>query len=501
MLQYILNATSIWLLSLLIYELFLKKESFHGYIRSYLLLTLLLGVFLPLWSWRGDSVIYHTPLSQTVSKAGIVKESITETVAPQHAALNRELIILFIYLCGVTIYLAFIAKEVLQLVIYYKQGIKTRKEKWTIVETGKEHGPFSILQYIFVADKEAYDNDEWQILMEHEQQHGQKLHFADLVLIQLAKAAFWFHPLVYFYENRLLLVHEYQADKAGAAAPHLYGSFLLEQAMLQQAPIIGHSFNRSPVKKRILMLTKKSPRRNLSKLLIAAPLLFCCMLCFTQSSYSYKHDNKGNIVTFHGNKIEFGFGGKSSDMPAVTKNAPASKTVLIKNDGSGAPSGIIMDEKASGPINIEVFSAPLRLNGDTIWSEGDVAVSPVWQGKDKDLTSYIINGVQEQLSLLNDGEYDISISYPVIDKKGRIAYYENKGITARQKTTIIDAAVKQKINERVAYLLDNAPAYKPAVNQGAIVNYYDAWALNMGTHIIVKDHKVSTIYNKPVLLR
>jgi hypothetical protein len=43
MLQYLLNATAIWLISLVLFDLFLRRESYHGYNRFYLLFTTLVG--------------------------------------------------------------------------------------------------------------------------------------------------------------------------------------------------------------------------------------------------------------------------------------------------------------------------------------------------------------------------------------------------------------------------------------------------------------------------
>src|ERR1035437_1666769 len=120
---------------------------------------------------------------------------------------------------------------------------------------------------------EQYTNEEWSMILTHEKRHTIFLHIIDLLLMQAARIIFWFHPLVYIYNKRLLLLHEYQADNAAARQPKVYGSFLVEQAMLQTAPSISHSFNRSPIKNRIVMLTRRSSAIAKVKILVFIPLI------------------------------------------------------------------------------------------------------------------------------------------------------------------------------------------------------------------------------------
>ena len=52
MILYLLNATLVWICSLLFFDLFLKKETFHRANRLYLIATLLIGLLLPLFSFE-----------------------------------------------------------------------------------------------------------------------------------------------------------------------------------------------------------------------------------------------------------------------------------------------------------------------------------------------------------------------------------------------------------------------------------------------------------------
>ena len=79
MLQYLFNATAIWLLSLIIFDVFLKKGNYHGYNRFYLLITFILGIFLPLWQWQDDSPIFQSSLQHQVDRLLTVKQNVITT--------------------------------------------------------------------------------------------------------------------------------------------------------------------------------------------------------------------------------------------------------------------------------------------------------------------------------------------------------------------------------------------------------------------------------------
>lgn len=304
MIQYLLNNTAVWLLSLAIFDLFLRREAYHAYNRLYLIGTLLLGIFLPLLKWQDSTVIYGQGLNNTMQNVLRVKENISDSSALSHSSINWQTWITYIYLAGVVVSILLFVIELLKIVSLYNKGNISKDGAWTIIETGKKHSPFSIFNYAFVSNKETYTTEQWKIILTHEQLHSMAFHFVDLLIIQVVCVVFWFNPLVYLYQRRLLLVHEYQADKVSALLPKQYGEFLIEQALLQRAPAIAHSFSYSPLKSRLIMLTKRSTAFAKSKLLLIVPLVLACLLLFTENSFSAKFSRDGNIVKYRGNTIE-----------------------------------------------------------------------------------------------------------------------------------------------------------------------------------------------------
>ena len=302
MLQYLLNATAIWLISLVLFDVFLKKESYHVYNRFYLLLTFLLGALLPLVHWPQDAApVMQAAVKLPVQQVLIAKEQVINAATPVSHAFDWDQVLGGIYVIGVLVAISLLLIDIVKLAAYYRGGPRTKDGKWLVIETGKEHAPFSFLNTLFVNSRAQYSDEEWEMILVHEQRHTALLHFADLLLMQAARVLFWFHPLIYVYNKRLLLVHEYQADKTAKQPAQVYGRFLVEQAILQSAPALSHSFNRSPIKNRIAMLTHRSSEIARSKLLLFIPLLIVCVFCFSQNSFSNKPKKEGNVCLYRGN--------------------------------------------------------------------------------------------------------------------------------------------------------------------------------------------------------
>src|SRR5690606_14038589 len=113
--------------------------------------------------------------------------------------------------------------DVLSIIRLYRIGTKSKDGTWTIIETGKHQSPFSAFRYVFISSKANYTYEELEMILAHEEQHGHLLHFIDVLIYRIASIVFWFNPMIYLLEKRLLIVHEYQADAAVNSMPSEYG--------------------------------------------------------------------------------------------------------------------------------------------------------------------------------------------------------------------------------------------------------------------------------------
>ncbi|RYY51521.1 MAG: M56 family metallopeptidase [Chitinophagaceae bacterium] len=470
MIQYLLNASAIWLLSLLLFDLFFKRQSQHMYNRAYLLLTFIAGITMPLWQWQQRTVVdSEVPTVRPEDAVAVLKYNITDAT-PVHTFLSFENILMAVYAIGVAIGFLFLVKEIYTIVKMYRTGTRSKDGVWTIVETGKEHSPFSAFNTIFISNKQNYDADDLQTILMHEQQHVLAYHFFDLLLMQMGKLLFWFHPLVYIYHNRLMMVHEYQADKAAVNEPTTYGKFLLEQSMLHRAPAFTHSFNRSPIKNRIIMLTRSSASR--MRYILPVPLMLVFVLCFTKNSFSGERKLSGNKVTLNGNVFE-------------VKIFPQD-TMIVQNPATGEENMMVTKRE---PL-------PLTMNGKQIYEEQDVNI-PVSAKNltQKQLRAAIIDKNRKALGALKDGRYQLNFSSVVVGPKGKIVYYDEPYIihltdnnAEREKKERIETAVKE-----VARSLEELNILSPAMLNGeAVLAFYSGMA-SKPYGFEVKNHVVTLV--------
>ncbi|HTN17407.1 MAG TPA: M56 family metallopeptidase, partial [Chitinophagaceae bacterium] len=215
MLQYFLNCSAIWLLSLLCYDVFLKRNTFHSYNRIYLLATLIAGILIPLLNFESRQVYQQQVATSTVVEQTIeAKKDIVIAAQAVPAAQNIDWMFWLgiLYGTGCVISLIIVFRELATISLLYARSIKEKIGNNRIVLTGKNHSPFSFCGRIFLSDKERYNEAQLKMILTHEQRHLALWHGADVLLLSLCTILFWFHPLPYLYRQRLLILHEYQAD-------------------------------------------------------------------------------------------------------------------------------------------------------------------------------------------------------------------------------------------------------------------------------------------------
>jgi len=458
MLQYLINATAIWLLSLLVFDIFLRRESFHGYNRVYLLTTLLLGALLPLWQWQDVSMPMATG-EGAVARVLHAKRAIVDSSDSSATAAGNLPWLAIIYFLGVAVAVILLFIDIVKLATFYGNGKVTPQHGWNIVETGRSHAPFSFRKKLFVHSIAQYSAEEWAMILLHEHRHTTLWHLADMVLLQLARIVFWFHPLVYIYQRRMLLVHEYQADGASAKQPQAYGRFLVEQAILQSAPNIAHSFNRSPIKKRIVMLTRRSTTASKLKMLFILPLLVVCALCFTKNSFAQKFERHGNKVTYRGNTFEY---------------TPQSN-----------PDTVELTDPVTGKSEIKYIvknSIPVKMNGKKLLNTDEVTTQAEPPGKYKRIENHILRALNSEFEKLPDGSYMLDLHEIVLDNMGKIVFYEYNGISGKGATQAPPEEIKKAIMNKIDDIILSAPVYKPAKANGK--------AVPVRTDIFLSDYKI-----------
>ena len=116
MLQYLVNTTAIWLISLLMFDLFLRKETYHNYNRGYLLVTFLLGSLLPIWQWQGDTSLAEGAIQLPVERIIAAKQNIVAAATPA-SDIDWTLWIAVIYGTGAFVALSLLLLDIIKMAV------------------------------------------------------------------------------------------------------------------------------------------------------------------------------------------------------------------------------------------------------------------------------------------------------------------------------------------------------------------------------------------------
>ncbi|MFA6150925.1 MAG: M56 family metallopeptidase [Chitinophagaceae bacterium] len=480
MLYYLLNCSAIWLLSLFCFDVFLRRSTFHSYNRIYLLGTLAAGIIVPLLSFQMGNTINEPALQNRVLYATLsAKENLiqsandVQTTIPQ--GMEWVTILQAIYLLGGLVSFVLLLRNAFKIFCLFHQGNKVTIDGFSVIETQHTHGPFSFLGQIFISAAKYYSPDQLAMILAHENRHNRYYHSFDLLFAELCKIIFWFHPLPYIFKHRLLMVHEFQADKAVKQPLANYGAFLVAQSFVQNSSGLSHSFFHSPLKKRILMLTRKSPTWAKSKMLIAIPVMAIAFVCCSKKQTVTNNARVvlGNKVTYKGNTFEM--------------YAPPADTVIMQNPETGKVD----------TLSFQALPSPVKMNGEKLLS-GNVEKAPTLKEKENNTLIYgVFVKNKTLLEKLDDGVYRISVNNTVVGKNGEVLYYDWDGITNikwdEQKkgyVPVMPQNVKSEFDANLDEFIDKLE-FNPAQQDGKAVVYVNG--LLMPIRLKVVGHKATMI--------
>lgn len=286
---YLLKSTALLSLFLLIYELFLRKETLYHSNRIYLVSGLLISAFLPAVSWVKTVLVpqsvEYISTTQNISANNLSNSSLsTVTSVPSFwESLNYSqlLLNLYILIAGVLL-LKFIYKFFVLQKILNKSTQRQVKEGIRHIEISEKISPFSIF-YTIAYNPKLYTDEELDYILKHERAHVKNFHSVDLILANLMAFLNWFNPLVYLYRKRINQNLEFLADSETTQQINSlknYQMSLLQAAIPTHLNLPVNNFS-SFIKTRILMLhkNKSNPRKSL-KTLIVLPFLALFLMSF-----------------------------------------------------------------------------------------------------------------------------------------------------------------------------------------------------------------------------
>ncbi|MBU3822007.1 M56 family metallopeptidase [Flavobacteriaceae bacterium XHP0103] len=310
MVHYIIQVAAFQMAFLLIYDLFLKKETFFNWNRLYLLVTAVLSLIIPFIKIGvfKDVMPKEYVLQLPAVVIGNVENtnqvsSTLDTVTGQSQSIWTLENLLYAGMVFMALLFAFKLFKVVRLLW---NNPKTKFGDLHIVNVLRSNAAFSFFRYVFLG--EQLKEDEKNTILAHEKVHVEENHTFDLLFFEVLRILFWFNPFVYMYQNRITVLHEFIADQHAIkqhGKTQYYQNLLSQVFATQNISFINPFFKQSLIKKRIVMLQKsKSKQINLLKYALLLPIVVG-MLVYTscdkekeadaldleQYTYTSKHSN------------------------------------------------------------------------------------------------------------------------------------------------------------------------------------------------------------------
>ena len=289
MAHYIIETIAFQVFFLLIYDLFLKGETFFNWNRFYLITTAMLSVALPFIKVESFKKImpqeYVISLPEVLLGASAANTS--APIALDAVVINNVPSLSYweiVFYAGVIIASVIFLFKLAKIAVLIIRNSKASFGKLTLVKILNSSAAFSFFRYVFLG--ELLREDEKQSILKHEVVHVKQMHSLDLLFFELFRILFWFNPLVYMYQNRVTTLHEFIADAEAVKHENkskYYQNLLAQVFETKKISFINPFFRQSLIKKRIVMLQKsKSKQINLLKYALLIPMVVG-MLVYTST--------------------------------------------------------------------------------------------------------------------------------------------------------------------------------------------------------------------------
>ena len=289
---YTLQTISIQFVFLLVYQVFLKEETFFKWNRIYLIGSLLISFIIPLMQFSVEANESQIIQLNEIILSDNLKSGLT-TIS--ETSFFQSFWLQVLYFIGGAISFVFLVYKLAKI---YKLIATSEKEDFNgtkVYKLPNSNQAFSFLNYIFIGDL----NKDFELILKHELIHKKSAHSIDLLIVELFKIPFWFNPLLYIFQNKLAEIHEFEADATSVVynKKEYYQTIINQVFQIDNIAFTNNFFNQSLIKKRIVMLQKsKSKRISMLKYATVIPVMLVSVMLFSTKAIAQEKTTKVNEV-------------------------------------------------------------------------------------------------------------------------------------------------------------------------------------------------------------
>lgn len=427
------------------YWLILRRETFFGLNRAYLLISALSAALIPLIKVQWLTQLFITkPLQQHFVKASIVIMGGYATPIEESWALGDYLFLL--YLC-VTV--AMVGRLIYKL-------LKVN----SLLKQENQPEAFSFFKKIRVNQTLPQKEN----IEKHELTHVKQLHSADVLFFELLGIINWFNPIIYLYKKSIRHIHEFIADEAVLKTQtdkKQYALLLLSQRFGANANTLTNNFfNQSLLKRRIEMMNKtKSRKTAVIKYSLSAPLFMLAMaLSSAKISESKTIEMISEKVKPNKELGEILGTGAISDLVKSkmednnTKVFAESKTDLIKPDSVGKPA---LAKTAIHEVRVTGYVSNDTANTNPVFT--DVEVLPSFPGGLEAFGKFLAQNLRYPDQAKADKIQGRVLCSFIVEKDGSLSNIK------------VLRGIGSGCDEEAVRVLAISPKWKPGLQNGKIV--------------------------------
>jgi N-acetylmuramoyl-L-alanine amidase len=286
------------------YWLALRNKLFHSWNRYYLLIAVITSLLLPLIkiSFGTEPQARNLPAYTILQTVTTNEVWFPEKVTAETETFSKEQVSIMLYvLVSIALFITLIITllRINKLITAYEHW---KMKNLTFVDTDAKGTPFSFLHYIFWNREIDFESAQGQQIFKHELIHVKEKHSIDKLFLQLVLIVFWINPFFWIIRKELTMIHEFIADRKSVKDSD--ASALA--AMILTAAFPGHTiltnpFFYSPVKRRLLMLSKlQNPKVGYISRLLLLPLL---TILFTAFAIKIKENDRPSSIPHLENQL------------------------------------------------------------------------------------------------------------------------------------------------------------------------------------------------------
>lgn len=293
MINYISQVILFQVLFLAIYDFFLSKETFFTKNRWYLISTPILSFILPfikiptLQRAVSEEFIIHLP-EIVLSPDKVIQET------SFYQSINYTVVLFWL---GVSFFSLLFLVKLYKIVTLISKYEVFKRTGYTLVLLPNQTKAFSFFNFIFLG-KKIPESHQAQVI-EHELVHSKQKHSLDLLFFEFLKIMMWFNPMIFLYQKRITLVHEYISDEVAAKSEtkeSYINNLLSNFFQVESIAFVNQFYNQTFIKKRIIMIKKtQSKQINQLKYLLLMPLL-ASMLFYTSCTSKSNKDKLDQLI-------------------------------------------------------------------------------------------------------------------------------------------------------------------------------------------------------------